>query len=90
MAAHLIHRGLPLVAQLVTNPPTMRETWAQSLGWEDPLEKGTATHCSILAWRIPWPEFPQLHVFWERDETMPGQFFTLKFEGARGVRKVIK
>ena len=52
--------------------------------------KGTATHCSILAWRIPWPEFPQLHVFWERDETMPGQFFTLKFEGARGVRKVIK
>ena len=54
MAAHLIHRGLPLVAQLVTNPPTMRETWAQSLGWEDPLEKGTATHCSILAWRVPW------------------------------------
>ena len=43
-----------LVAQLVKNPPTTRETWVQSLGWEDPLEKGTATHSSILAWRIPW------------------------------------
>ena len=43
-----------LVAQLVNNPPTMRETWIRSLGWEDPLEKGTATHSSILAWRIQW------------------------------------
>ena len=34
----------------------MRETWVQSLGWEDPLEKGTATHSSILVWRIPWTE----------------------------------
>ena len=42
-----------LVAQLVKNPPAMRETWVQSLGWEDPLEKGKATHFSILAWRIP-------------------------------------
>ena len=42
-----------LVAQLVKNPP-MRETWARSLDWEDPLEKGKATHSSILAWRIPW------------------------------------
>ena len=42
-----------LVAQLVKNPPAMRETWVRSLGWEDPLEKGKATHCSILAWRIP-------------------------------------
>ena len=33
--------------------PAMRETWARSLGWKDPLEKGKATHCSILAWRIP-------------------------------------
>ena len=41
------------VAQLVKNPPTMWETWVQSLGWEDPLEKGKATHSSILAWRIP-------------------------------------
>ena len=43
-----------LVAQLVKNPPAMRETWVWSLGWEDPLEKGKATHSSILAWRIPW------------------------------------
>ena len=43
-----------LVAQLLKNPPAMRETWVQSLGWEDPLEKGKATHSSILAWRIPW------------------------------------
>ena len=43
-----------LVAQLVKDPPAMRETWVRSLGWEDPLEKGKATHSSILAWRIPW------------------------------------
>ena len=43
-----------LVAQLVKNPIAMRETWVQSLGWEGYLEKGKATHSSILAWRIPW------------------------------------
>ena len=43
-----------LVAQLVKNPPVMRETWVRFLGWEDLLEKGMATHSSILAWRIPW------------------------------------
>ena len=42
-----------LVAQLVKNPPVVRETWVRSLGWEDPLEKGTTTYSSILAWRIP-------------------------------------
>ena len=42
-----------LVAQLVKNLPAMQETWVRSLGWEDPLEKGKATHSSILAWRIP-------------------------------------
>ena len=42
-----------LVAQLVKNPPTMQETWVRFLGREDPLEKGKATHSSILAWRIP-------------------------------------
>ena len=42
------------VAQLVKNPSAMRETWIQSLAWDDPLEKGKATHFSILAWRIPW------------------------------------
>ena len=47
-----------LVAQRVKNPPAMRETWVQSLSWEDPLEKGKATHSSILAWRIPGTEEP--------------------------------
>ena len=43
-----------LVAQLVKNPPAIRETWGRSLGWENPLEKGKATHSSVLAWRVPW------------------------------------
>ena len=43
----------PLVAQMVKNLPAMRETWVKSVGWEDPLEEGMATHASILAWRIP-------------------------------------
>ena len=42
------------MAQLVNNPPAMRETWVPSLGWEDHLEKAKATHSSILAWGIPW------------------------------------
>ena len=42
------------MAQLVKNSPAMWETWVRSLGQEDPLEKGMATHSSILAWRIPW------------------------------------
>ena len=47
-----------LVAQTVKNPPAKQETRVQSLDWEDPLEKGTATHSSILAWRIPQTEEP--------------------------------
>ena len=43
-----------LVAQLVKNPPAMQKTWIRSLGWEDPLEKGTDTYSNILAWRVPW------------------------------------
>ena len=46
-----------LVAQLVKNPPAVWETWVRSLGWEDPLEKGKATHFSVLAYRIPWTVF---------------------------------
>ena len=42
-----------LVAQMVNNPPAVWETWVWSLGWEDPLEEGMATHSNILAWRIP-------------------------------------
>ena len=45
--------GAPNIAQFVKNPPAMRKTWVQFLGWEDLLEKGKATHSSILAWRIP-------------------------------------
>ena len=47
-----------LVAQLVKNLPAIRETWVQSLGREDPLEKALAPHSSILAWKIPWMEEP--------------------------------
>ena len=47
-----------LVTQMVKSLPTMQETWVQSLSWEDPLEKGMATHSSILAWGIPWTEEP--------------------------------
>ena len=50
----LQHSRASFVAQLVKNLPAMWETWVQSLGWEDPLEKGMTTHWSILAWRIPW------------------------------------
>ena len=47
-----------LVAQVVKNLPAMWEAWVRSLGWEDPLEKGMATHSNILAWRSPWTEEP--------------------------------
>ena len=47
-----------LVAQTVKNPPAMQETWIRFLVWEDLLEKGTATHSNILAWRIPRTEEP--------------------------------
>ena len=46
------------MAQMVKNLPETQETWVQSLGGEDPLEKGMATYSSILAWRIPWTEEP--------------------------------
>ena len=47
-----------LVAQMVKNPPAIRETWVLPLSWEDPLEEGMTTHSSILVWRIPWTEEP--------------------------------
>ena len=46
------------MAQTVKDLPAIQETWVQSLAWDDPLEKGKATHSSILAWRIPWTEEP--------------------------------
>ena len=51
-----MHIWASLVAHTVKNLPGMQETWVQSLGWEDPLEKGLATHSSILAWKILWTE----------------------------------
>ena len=47
-----------MVAQVIKNLPSMRETWVQPLSWEDPLEKEMAIHSSILAWRILWSEKP--------------------------------
>ena len=54
----LQHSRAFLVAQLLKNPPAMWATWVEFLGWEDPLEKGKATHSSVLAWRIPWTGVP--------------------------------
>ena len=56
------------VAQLVKNPPAMWGTWVQSLGSEDPLEKGQATHSSILTWKIPWTVYPWGHKEWDTTE----------------------
>jgi len=53
-----IKERVTVVAQKVKNLPAMQETWVRSLGWEDPLEWGMATHSSILAWRFPWTEEP--------------------------------
>ena len=55
---HPLALGASLVAQMLKNLPAMQETQVQSLGLEDPLEKGMATHSSILVWRIPWTEEP--------------------------------
>ena len=54
----IINLWASLVFQRVKCLPAMWETWVQSLGWEDPLEKGMATHSSTLAWKIPWMEEP--------------------------------
>ena len=54
MAKHVSIFRASLVAQLVKNLPVKQETWVQSLGWEDPLEKAKATHSSTLAWKTPW------------------------------------
>ena len=58
LASSLILLRTSLVAQMAKNLLAMQETWVQSLGWEDPLEEGMATHSSVLAWRIPWTEDP--------------------------------
>ena len=56
-----------VIAQMVKRLPAMRETWVQSLGWKDPLEKEMATHSSTLAWKIPWMEEPgRLRSMWSQ------------------------
>ena len=55
---YFIYLGASLVAQMVKNLPAVQENLVPSLGWKDPLVKGTATHSSILAWKIPWIEEP--------------------------------
>ena len=62
------------VAQLVKNLPAMRETWVQSLGWEDPLKKGKAAHSSNLAWRIPW--YGEVHGVAESQTQLNGFHFS--------------
>ena len=65
------------MAQLVKNLPAMREIWVGSLGWEDPLEKGKATHSSILAWRIPWTIYsPWDHKELDTTEQLSPSLFT--------------
>ena len=60
--------GKSLVAQMVKNLPVMQDTWARSLGQEDPLEKGMATHSSILAWKVLWTEEPGgLQSMWSQE-----------------------
>ena len=73
---------------MVKNLPAIQETWVQSLGWEDPLEKGMATQSSILAWRIPWTEVG--YSPWGRKESDTTEqlallFFFLPTKGEEGV-----
>ena len=60
---------------VVKNLPAMWESWLRSLGWDDPLEKGTATHSSLLAWRIPWTVYPQGHKELDMTERLSLYFF---------------
>ena len=68
-----------LVAQMVKNRPAMRETLARFLDWEDPLQNGTATHSSILAWRIPWTEEPGRLGPWDCKESDMTEQLSLSF-----------
>ena len=71
------------VAQMVKNLPAMQETWVWSLGWEDPLEKGMATHSSILAWRIPWTEEPGSYSPWGHKEMDTTERLSLSVDSER-------
>ena len=74
---HVNNRGASLVAQMVKYPPAMQETWVRSLGREDPLEKGMATHSSILVWRISWTKEPHKLQFTELQRVSMTERLTL-------------
>ena len=78
-------RWASLIAQLVKYPPAMWETWVQSLGWEDPLEKGKATHSSVLDWRIQGLYSP-----WSRKESDTTERLSLHFTCAKKVKVKVK
>ena len=68
------------MAQMIKNLPAMRDTWVQCLGPENPLEKGMATHSSILAWRIPWTEESgRLYSSWDHKELDTTEQLTFHF-----------
>ena len=69
-----------LVAQMVKRLPTVRETWVQSLGWEDLLEKEMATHSNILGWKIPWMEEPVGYGPWGRKEVVTTEQLHFHFQ----------
>ena len=73
-----------LVAKLIKNLPAMQKTWVRSLGWYDPLQKGTATHSSVLAWRIPWT-IPQGHRESDTTEQLSLHFTLTRYRRGRDV-----
>ena len=80
------------MAQLVKNPPAMQEIWVRSLDWEDPLEKGTATHSSVLAWRIPWTEDLMGYSLWGHkgsDTTERLHFSSVSSEGKQSLELLL-
>ena len=83
-------RGLnpSLVAQMVKNMPAMQETGVRSLGQEDPLEKGMATHSNILVWRTPWPEDPVSYNLWDHKELDTTEWLTLSGDFSRSSKHI--
>ena len=81
------HVWTSLVTQIVKNLPAMKGIWVQSLGQEEPLEKGMATHSSILAWRIPWTKEPVGYHPWGRKELDTTEQLMLR-DGTGGEREM--
>ena len=79
-----------LVAQMVKNPPAMWETWVWSVGWEDPLEEGLATHSSILAWKIPWKKSLESSSPWGRKELDTTEWLSTTQPRVREIRPIFE